>query len=166
VGPQLRCARSSIVRRATHARRAFENNTCTLLAPGPPVRPLRYYLSRLDTHFSNIAMLRAWQQYLGSFWRRGLYGRICGGRWVGLYLCVCISHHWTTENNECSLKNTMLTSSRNAFLWFFMARWVPIFETPCKRVVQLLLPAFMLRGLMLMCLFSFLLCWLIPLLSL
>jgi hypothetical protein len=30
---------------------------------------------------------------------------------------------------------------RNAFLWFFMERWVNIFAVPCRRVVQLLLPA-------------------------
>jgi hypothetical protein len=32
------------------------------------------------------------------------------------------------------------------FLWFFMTRSVPILVMPCKRVVQLLLHASLLRG--------------------
>jgi hypothetical protein len=38
----------------------------------------------------------------------------------------------------------------HAFLWLFMARWVPIFVVPFRRVAQLLLPASMLRGFMFM----------------
>jgi hypothetical protein len=49
---------------------------------------------------------------------------------------------------------------------FFIARWVPIFVMPCMRVVEVLLPASLLRGLRLLCMFSFLLYWLIPFLSL
>jgi hypothetical protein len=54
------------------------------------------------------------------------------------------------------------------FLWFYMERWVPIFVMPCRGVVYLLLPASLLRGLGLMCLFLFfiilVLYWWIPLL--
>jgi hypothetical protein len=58
-----------------------------------------------------------------------------------------------------------VVSSCCAFLRFFMARWAPISVTPCKRMVHLHAP--LLRGLrFIMCTFSFLLCWWIPLHSL
>jgi hypothetical protein len=50
-----------------------------------------------------------------------------------------------------------VVSSCNAFLRFFMARWVPFFVMPCMRVVQLLLLASQIRGLTLMRMFPFLL---------
>jgi hypothetical protein len=46
-----------------------------------------------------------------------------------------------------------VVGSCNALLCFFMARWVPISVMHCRRVVKLLLPASLLRGVRLMCLF-------------
>jgi hypothetical protein len=44
-------------------------------------------------------------------------------------------------------------SSCNAFLWFFMERWVHVFVMTCMRLVHLLLHVSWLRDLRLMCLF-------------
>jgi hypothetical protein len=46
-------------------------------------------------------------------------------------------------------------NNNSALPRFVMARWATVFVMPCRRVVQLLFLAFLLRGLRLLCLFSF-----------
>jgi hypothetical protein len=48
-----------------------------------------------------------------------------------------------------------VVSSCTAILWLFMERWVPTFVMPWRRVVQLLSPASLPRGVRLLLLFSF-----------